>query len=130
MIDKLLVPSIPPSDDYVIRLSKVSRDDFNDEEYIDVSLYSPSQAKGFAMDMVPWESLTSMDVQLGEETQLTKPRILSEILWEITFWGYSPEAVEAEKDKLLDSIRDIEEGNCISFSSFEELEKYVSEHEE
>ena len=127
VIDTLLVPSIPPTDDYVLKLTNVPTDEFNDEEYIDVSLFSPSEGKGYSMDFVPWESLSSMGVTLGEDTSLSKTQMLSELLWEITFWGFSPEDVEGEKKKLLASLKASEQGEGRTFSSWEEFKKEFDE---
>ena len=62
---------------------------------------------------------------LVADTVLTKNNIyglLTYILHEASWFGFSNEHLEEEREKLEKSMEDIEEGNCKTFS-MEELEK-------
>ena len=112
--------------DLLIKLSRVKKDEFNDEEYIDVSLYSEDEEKSYAVDFTSWGSMAKRYIILGDAMYLTNAEILAEVLWEITFWGFSIEDVQKEKDKLEEALEETREGKCVSFDSVEELFKEIS----
>ena len=115
------------SPDLSIKLSKVEKDNFNDEEYIDVSLYSEDEDQGYAVDFTTWESLANKYVILAEDTALSKAEMLAEILWEITFWGFSMETINKERAKLDQAVEDVLDTNCVSFDSVEEMFREISD---
>ena len=57
-----------------------------DEEHCDI------------LDFVEWESL--IDCELDAPKNLSNTRLSGLILWDITFWGFTPKQIRENKDKI------------------------------
>ena len=68
-----------------------------EESIIDTCYYSKEEDELYALDFVPWSDLIDLEVCSSLPSSC---EILAQILWEITFWGFSPEKIQREADKL------------------------------
>lgn len=82
--------------------------DLDGEIYIGVCLRNKVTEDTYAVDFIPWNEL--IDLEIYSLTNLDKNAILAHILWEITFYGYTSEKVNKEREKLEKLIDDIDSG--------------------
>ena len=98
LIMQLLAYSYNPHD-YTIALTLVPVDAFNDVEYVDVALVDP--IKGFTDDLaaLPWREIVDLVIDLPSELgDYSDAQLLSDILWELTTWGFSTDINDQSKD--------------------------------
>ena len=50
------------------------------------------------MDFMDWQDL--VDCEVVAPKSLSTSRVVGEILWDITFWGYTPEQIRKNKDEI------------------------------
>jgi hypothetical protein len=71
--------------------------------------------KRFACGMEPWSKI--IDNEIINETKYSLEKIAAEMLWELTFYGWSEEShktsVNALKDRLKEALKEIKSGKCI-----------------
>lgn len=139
--------SKPPAKPYKLPwLVKISHDPFDKKAYVDVCFLNPKYVeppkgakpwgckskkdippKGhyncnddkynqtFAAGWVPWSKI--IDTPIVNETTLPLDTMVAEILWEITFYGWSEEKtavhVKEIKGKIAESLDEIKEGKCV-----------------
>jgi len=74
-----------------------------------------SEMQEYAMDFVPWKEL--IDCKVSEDSLLKLGVLVctSEILWEITFHGFSASTVDDESKKLQQTINDIDSGKTETY---------------
>ncbi len=88
--------------DLEIHLKKVEGTSSRDHNPpLDTCLYCLSEKSFYALDFVPWEELINLNI--SSEIQLEDKEIAANILWEITFWGYSSDQIKKESEKLKES---------------------------
>tara|TARA_R100000008_G_C3579507_1_gene167482 strand:- start:667 stop:1083 length:417 start_codon:yes stop_codon:yes gene_type:complete len=92
---KLLLLEPAPPFPYHIHLKE-------EDEGIMVNLYCPEEEEVYGIDFTPWESL--IDAPIFNMTTLKGAEILAHILWEITFYGYTPAAIQEVRDHLDDLL--------------------------
>jgi len=124
-------------------LVKESIDPFDKKKYIDVCFLNPDyiapkkgllpwggknppkghyncndnkHSKEFAAGFTPWSKI--IDTPIINKTKYSLERVVAEILWEITFYGFSEQKVKSTVSKLyksLDkSIKEVKSGKCIT----------------
>lgn len=71
---------------------------FDGESFVDVCLYDESSDEIFAMDFVDWSEV--IDLKIKNTIKLSDAQVLSYILWEITFWGFSQETIKDQANLL------------------------------
>lgn len=91
-----------------IQLRSLGFDESEADETIDVCLYCNEDELTYAMDLTPWEELIDAEIKLN--LPLNDASILAHILWEITFHGFSPEAINKAKDELIEIEKGIDSG--------------------
>ena len=94
--------------DYKIYITEGEDSVFDGEKYIDVCLYSIAEKERYAMDTTLWSELIDMEVYKGVEMDDTKA--LAHILWEMTFYGFTGEAVALKKEEFKELARRIDSG--------------------
>jgi hypothetical protein len=125
VIGEILAADPNPEDvGYTLRFINVPSDEFNEEPYLDISLYDAGRDATYSTAFQDWGSLKEMRVEIGE-LPVSRAQILAELLWDCTFWGYSQQNVWDERDKLKSAVDDVSAGNCISFDSMEDFERAV-----
>ena len=83
-----------PVNECEIHLISITTDD---SDIIDVCYYSSIEDEFYALDFIPWSDLIDLEVKSG----ISSPaEILAHVLWEITFWGFSPDEIENESNKI------------------------------
>jgi hypothetical protein len=121
----LLNPSDKQTDDFEIEVYLDTSDDpafvhvhyinkkfegIPDEEY---DINDDRYQKYFAMGFTPWNELLSLDVTVREcMKHLTPEEICAELLWEITFYGFTEEKMMEEKAELDRRIEEIDNGSA------------------
>lgn len=98
LIMKLLAYAYNPHD-YSIVLSLVPVDAFNDVEYVDVALVDP--IKGLTDDLasLPWKEIVDLTIELPSDLgDYSDAQVLSDILWELTTWGFTTDINDQSKD--------------------------------
>jgi hypothetical protein len=53
----------------------------------------------YGVDFLPWENFIEKEIQT--DLKLAPEEIFAHILWEITFWGWDSETVQASGAKIL-----------------------------
>jgi hypothetical protein len=97
------IPKSDPLNSIILTLVPV--DEFNDEEYVDVSI-KPQNGKICAMDFLSWSEVIDAKIEvLG--CSLDGGQIIAEILWEMTFYGFSESEIGNERNFLLNSMKSI-----------------------
>ena len=79
--------------------------------------------KNYAYDFTEFRYILSAKIAPTDLTLRNIYEVLSEILFEASFFGYKQESLQKEKDKLLKSKKEVEEGKCETFS-MEEVMRY------
>jgi adenylate cyclase len=87
--------------DLEIHLKKVEGQRRDHSPPLDTCLYCLSEKSFYALDFVSWEELINLNI--SSEIQLEDKEIAANILWEITFWGYSSDQIKKESEKLKES---------------------------
>lgn len=71
---------------------------FDEEDFIDVCLYDEDSDEVFAMDFTDWSEIIDMEVR--NTIKISDVKVLSHIMWEITFWGFSQAKIKDQADLL------------------------------
>ena len=69
-----------------------------DDVIIDVCIYSVEEDELYALDFVPWKDF--IDAKVVSSSSFSKEETVAHILWEITFWGFSPQVIERNSQSL------------------------------
>jgi hypothetical protein len=71
--------------------------------------------KWFSIGWIPWSKI--IDTPIVNETKYPVEVVVAEILWELTFYGWTEEKVQRQGDKLEEAFKkatkEIKEGKCI-----------------
>jgi len=74
--------------------------------------------KYYAFGLSDWSKIVDNEI-ISEITELKEYELLAEILWELTFYGWTSKEQENFSDMLSERVeeakKEIEEGNCIKF---------------
>ena len=66
--------------------------------FIDITLRDRDTDELFSLDFCSWDKL--IDLEIENATTLKDDEILAEILWEITFWGFSQDKILKQRKEL------------------------------
>jgi len=80
------------------------------ETVIHVGLIDTNTKENYAIDLVPWEQIIDMPVQI--ECDIDVREMVAYILYEITFWGFTAEEIHKQIKKTKQSIAEIESGEA------------------
>ena len=91
------------------------------DSWIHCNMFSPNEDNNdeiqtYAMDFVPWNELIDCKVSDDSIEKLGALICTSELLWEITFYGYSKSTVDNESEKLRKNVDDIDAGKAKTYS--------------
>ena len=92
---------------------KLIEDEDSSGPYVDVYLYDSDSDESFGLDFCEWGDVLSYEVH--NSLELSDPQMVAHILWEMTFWGFTEEEVQNQKNITLRSIDEIDSGNCKVF---------------
>jgi len=79
---------------------------WNGKEYI--SIYGKKEIEKFALDFCDWNDLINAEIINKSFKIKTKEEILSHLLWEITFYGFSQKKINKRYNRLLKAAKQIE----------------------
>ena len=100
-----------PNEEYKIYIRE-SHNDWESgpvgEKFIDVCLYCEEDDETYAMDLTPWGELVDAEVKYG--IPLSGTKAVAHVLWELTFYGFTEQDTQLEKDKLEKTLDRIEKG--------------------
>ena len=74
----------------------------------------------YALDHVSWEDLIGATI-LDETKQLLKHEILAHILWEITFYGFTLERVNQQREEFQQTVDEVDRGEGLEEFKLEDL---------
>lgn len=86
---------------------ETNKDDEKDP-YVNIFLNDLENGERFGLDFVDWSEALSFTVK--NSLKMSDTEMVAHILWEITFWGFSEEAVNEQKQITLKSIDQAESG--------------------
>tara|TARA_Y100000592_G_C5392548_1_gene278975 strand:+ start:429 stop:920 length:492 start_codon:yes stop_codon:yes gene_type:complete len=92
----------------------------------DVVVTIVSGEEEFACDFVSWEEILGCEIITKHGKKFSEIEIISHILWEITFWGFSRKQLMHNKNKLLESLNDTDN---LEVCSIEDFIKEIKEQE-
>ena len=76
---------------------------------------------GYAFELSPWEEVLGYEVDEHSVSEFGVPSILANVIYEMTFFGFTKEQVDREREKLEESLAEAEK---IDKLPLEEREKY------
>lgn len=92
-----LIPS-----EMIISIRKVESEDGG---YEDVYGIVPDDPMGYALDFIDWREVLGMEISEEITEKYVWTDILAHIMYEITFYGYSNEAVEENRKVILEEVK-------------------------
>ena len=66
----------------------------------------------YAFELSPWREVLGYEVNIANAQEVGIAAFCAAVLYEMTFFGFDEEAVDAERQKLYDSFREAEELAC------------------
>lgn len=115
---------------------KMERDDFDGEEYVDVSgIYknpqSPEEHHPHGLEFVPWRQWLGMDIAKESLANFTQVEIVVHCLREMSFVSFSETEIEAEKEAINKQVGEYkelsEEERAAKMVSWEEIRKWLND---
>ena len=71
---------------------------------IDICLIDEENDEIFSLDFMGWSDL--IDMNIINSAKMSSPEYIAHILWEITFWGFTEEEIEKQKQKTIDAANE------------------------
>lgn len=101
--EKLLL--MPATDSQMSIVLKNCKDDFDGEEYVDVSGVpqhpkSEEENISYAIEFSPWKEWLGMEVHHDNFTDFSELEILAHCLYEMTFVGFEEEDIQEELQRI------------------------------
>ena len=99
------IKPIKPSFNMYIKLNTVI-DEYSKKytEHIDVSGFIKERNVNYAIDLMNWANVLYLNIHPDTLKNFDKNTIIAEVLWEITFFGYSPDDIDSFCSKLTNSF--------------------------
>jgi hypothetical protein len=101
LLELRMIEPTPLDPPWKLVLKTVSAIEEGDEAYIDVVGFRGNETEAYAIDFHPWDQILSMTV---DEATVTT---LAEIIWEITFHGFSNDTVQKKWAELMLTLRQV-----------------------
>ena len=73
-------------------------------EHIDVSGFIKERNVNYSIDLMDWDNVLYLNIHPDTLKNFNKNTIIAEVLWEITFNGYSPDDIDSFCKKLTNSF--------------------------
>lgn len=78
-------------------------------DYIDVSGHTNSDTEDkYAIEFVPWAERLGMGIATETQSKYSELEILAHCLWEMTYVGYSEEAIKNQIDEIMQAKEEFE----------------------
>lgn len=83
--------------------------DFHEEARVEWSGGRDEGGKGwigvYHLDDVPWEKALAKDIIVADDVNLSREELAMRCLWEITYWGFSPQDISGNFERKFGRIR-------------------------
>lgn len=123
---------LTPIDSDITIVVKHVKDEYDGEEYVDVSGYYPDPAKSIdeisnslALEFTPWEEWLGMDVDEQSLLEFSASELICHCLYEMTFISFDQKKIQIEMGRIrseIDEVKNMPEvdqkRNLISFDEF------------
>jgi len=115
-------------------------DDFDNEEYIDVSGRKKNESKdqkeqevSYALEFTPWSEWLGMQIDKTSIKNFTGLEIISRCLFEMTFMGFDENEIEEELNKINDTTEEYKlltkEEKRLKTISLEDFKREINDEE-
>ncbi len=104
---ELLAEFAPESE--LSQMKSLAEIDPLDDEDLDRLAHCKARPESYSFMLSPWNEILGYEVEPRNVEEVGSAVLCAEILYEMTFFGFEEETVEAERQKLHDSIREFEE---------------------
>jgi len=93
-------------------------DEFEGEidEYLGVSGVKPDSDESWGLSLVPWEEWLGMDIYTLNLSDATDIEFLAACLWEMTWYGFTQEKIQEQREEIYSRIQEIEDGTAKTVS--------------
>ncbi len=121
----------PVSSDITMQV-KNEIDDFDQEEYVDVSGYyknpkTEEEKFSQAIEFTAWDKWLGMDIDKNSLQNFSELEIIAHCIYEMTFMGFDEEGIQSELNNLEDSVDEYknqeEDTKIDNLTSFDDLLK-------
>ena len=83
--------------------------------------------ESYAFEFSPWNEILGYEIDVRNACDVGAAELCAAVIWEMTFFGFDEECVEAERQKLYEAAREAEE--IIKLPEEEQKKCYVSSEE-
>lgn len=137
VFEKLLL--MPAADSQMSIVVKNCKDDFDGEEYVDVSgIHQHPQSEeenySYAIEFTPWKEWLGMEIHPGSLADFSELEIIAHCLHEMTFIGFEEEDIQEELqriDQISEDYKNMtDEEKKANTTSLEELLKKLKNNED
>ena len=115
------------SESEIFRLKSMAEIDALEEEEIERLAHCKTHPESYSFMLSPWKEILGYELDDRNVREVGAAALCAEILYEMTFFGFDEDTVEAERQKLEASLRESEE---IRKLPEEEQKKYYTSAEE
>lgn len=131
---------LQPKETDISILVSCEKDDFDQTDYVNVSGYYNNPDKNtyeltnsLAIEFTPWNEWLGMDIDQNTLKTFNELEIISHSLYEMTFVGFEEEEIQAEMDRINDTVEEIknmtEEEKKEKMKSWDDLKKEWEQEE-
>ncbi len=115
-------------------------DDFDDEEYLDISGRKKNESKdlkeqevSYALEFTRWSEWLGMQIDMTSIKNFTELEIISRCLFEMTFMGFDENEIQEELNKIIDTFEECklltEEEKRLQTISLEDFKREMNDEE-
>ena len=109
------------------RLQQLENLDVLSLEELQKEMKSLSLPEGYAFELSPWEEILGYELNTENAGEIGFARLAASVIYEMTFFGFTEEEVEAERQKLQEAI---EESEAVKKLPEEEQKKHFKSMED
>lgn len=88
----------PKESDCILKIEHVKNDD---EEYEDVFGKSKDDDQNYGVEFTPWQEWLGMDIDIETLNKYSKPSIIANCIYEMTFFGFDQKKIKRKMNELL-----------------------------
>ena len=125
VITEILNSTVSPTKEYKILITQEEgMEDGLESASVEIGLYYPEEEGFYAIDLTPWSDLADAEIQ--NDTNIENKCMAAHILWEITFYGFTEDALLSHRDEIKDQLQAIEGGEE-KLTLWENIEQEIDE---
>jgi hypothetical protein len=88
----------PKKSDCILKIKHVKNDE---EEYEDVFGTSKNDNQDYALEFTSWQEWLDMEIDTKTQKKYSKPSIIANCIYEMTFFGFNQKKIKKKMDELL-----------------------------